>query len=152
VLNPADILHRVDEMAAQLGEAQARNFRRWPILGRRVNPNDFVGNTYAEEIQWMKNWIQKRIQWIDAQFVSPPALTRGQGNVATLRAASGKILYTLDGTDPRLPGGVASPKALTYSSPLPLKPGAKLVARAQSRGKWSGPTSASVTSEAKRTD
>jgi hypothetical protein len=148
--NTADILHRVDEMAAQLAEAQARNFRRWPILGRRVNPNDFVGSTYAEEIQWMKQWIQKRLQWIDNQFVSPPALTRAQGNV-TLRG-SGKIYYTLDGTDPRLPGGAPSPKATAYSSPLSLKPGARLVARAHSRGKWSGPISTANTSETRRPD
>src|SRR5215813_6879543 len=57
VFATAALHKRVDEMAAQLQEAQARNFNRWRIMGRRVNPNDFVGSTYAEEIQWMKQWM-----------------------------------------------------------------------------------------------
>jgi len=101
----------------------------------------------------MKQWIQRRIHWIDGQFLSAPALTRGPGNTrpsentVTLRAASGKILYTLDGTDPRLPGGAPSPNAQAYSSAITLKPGARLVARAQSRGNWSAPTTATSGSD-----
>lgn len=139
VLATQTILSRVDEMAAQLNDAQARNFRRWPILGRRVNPNDFVGDTYEEEIKWMKQWIQKRLAWIDNQFVAPAALTQAEGAV-TLRASSGKILFTLDGSDPRLPGGGVSPKAKTYSAPIPLNTAANLVARVQHRSGWSSPT------------
>jgi hypothetical protein len=138
VFSTARILARVDEMAAQLNEAQARNFRRWPILGRRVNPNDFVGDTYEEEIKWMKQWIQRRLAWIDSQFIAPPALAQADGNIS-LRAASGKIYYTLDGTDPRLPGGGVSPKAKPYSTPIPLNNAGSLVARVQARGGWSCP-------------
>ena len=141
VLATQKILARVDEMATQLNDAQARNFKRWPILGRRVNPNDFVGDTYEEEIKWMKQWIQKRLAWIDSQFIAPPTLTHAEGGV-TLRAASGKIYYTLDGTDPRLPGGGVSPKAKTYNAPIPLNNAANLQARVQGRGGWSSPITA----------
>jgi hypothetical protein len=148
VFAPASLHKRVDEMAAQLQEAQARNFNRWRILGRRVNPNDFVGSTYAEEIQWMKQWMQKRINWIDNQFVAAPIVNRNGSSRAndsvTLRASSGKILYTLDGTDPRGPGGVVSPQAQIYSAPIALKTGAKLFARTQGRNGWSCPTTLTV--------
>lgn len=145
VFAPGTILKRVDEIAALLQESQARNFSRWQILGRRVNPNDFVGATYAEEIRWMKQWIQKRIAWIDGQFLMPPNLVAGsegakRGEPIVLKTASGKILYTLDGSDPRLPGGGVSPKAAAYSAPVTLKPGAKLFARAHNRNDWSSPT------------
>jgi hypothetical protein len=40
----------VDVHLAELGAAQVRNFKRWPILGRRVWPNTFVGDSYEEEI------------------------------------------------------------------------------------------------------
>jgi hypothetical protein len=135
----ATILARVDELAAQLREAQARNFRRWPILGRRVNPNDFVGRSYEEEINWMKQWIQRRIGWINSQFVAPAATAEANGAV-TLRAAAGKILYTLDGTDPRLPEGGVSPKAQTYSAPIPVTKSGNLFARVHNRNGWSSPT------------
>ena len=138
VLSTQRVLARVDELAAQLNEAQGRNFRRWPILGRRVNPNEFVGDTYEEEIKWMKQWIQKRLSWIDGQFPAPPTLTEANGS-STLRAAAGKIYFTQDGSDPRLPGGGVSPKAQPYNSPLTLKPGAKLFARVQHRSGWSSP-------------
>jgi len=141
VFAPANVLARVDELAAFLNEAQTRNFRRWPILGRRINPNDFVGNTYQEEISWMKQWIQHRIAWIDSQFASPPVLARSNGAV-TLRAPAGKIYYTLDGTDPRLPGGAISPKASVYAAPLRPGETSSLVARAYYRGGWSSPTTA----------
>ena len=140
VFSTHTILARVDEMAAQLNEAQARNFRRWPVLGRRVHPNDFVGDTYEEEIKWMKQWIQKRLAWIDSQFVAPAVLSKS-GATITLDASSGKIHYTLDGSDPRLPGGGVSPKAKTYSAPIPAKDAAKLFARVQNKNSWSSPVS-----------
>jgi len=141
ILATQAVLARVDEMAALLNEAQTRNFRRWPILGRRINPNDFVGDTYEEEIRWMKQWIQRRLAWIDSQFIAPPTLTQAEGGI-TLRAASGKIYYTLDGSDPRLPGGGVSPKAKPYSSPIPLNGAANVMARVQGRSGWSSPATA----------
>ena len=95
-------------MAGQLSEAQARNFRRWPILGEFVNPNYFVGDSYEAEVAWMKNWIQERVAWIDTQFLSPPAL-KPADNKLGLETEAGEIYYTLDGSDPRLPGGDVSP-------------------------------------------
>ena len=67
VFAPDRVLRRVDEMAAELQEARTRNFRRWPILGRYINPNYFAGATYEDEIVWMKKWIKNRIAWMDRQ-------------------------------------------------------------------------------------
>jgi len=55
----------VDSLTALLGEAQQRNFRRWPILGAYVWPNAFVGKTYREEIDYLKAWIESRLGWLD---------------------------------------------------------------------------------------
>ncbi len=59
------ILEIVDTLAAQLGEAQVRNFKRWPILGEQVTCNYYVGGSYEEEVKWLKNWIVGRVAWID---------------------------------------------------------------------------------------
>lgn len=138
VFSTARILARVDELAAQLNEAQERNFTRWPIMGRRVNPNDFVGDSYAEEVKWMKQWIQKRLDWIDRQFPATPVISEAQGMV-TLKAAAGKVYFTRDGSDPRLPGGGVSPKAEVYAAPLKLSSTAKLTVRAHKGSSWSAP-------------
>ncbi len=141
IFDPARVLGRVDELAAQLEQAQVRNFRRWPIMGRRVNPNDFVGDTYAEEIKWMKQWIQRRIAWIDSQFLAAPSVVGpvASGAAVTLRANSGKIYYTTDGTDPRLAGGAPSAKARPYSAPVTLPANGAIIARVQKGGSWSSP-------------
>src|SRR5206468_10799907 len=53
----ANLLRRIDGLAEQLKEAQARNFGRWEIMGVDIVPNYFVGNSYGEEVDWMKDWI-----------------------------------------------------------------------------------------------
>jgi hypothetical protein len=59
------ILHYVDSVVAVLDDAQKRNFERWPVLGEYVWPNYYVGETYEEEVDWLKNWITARLQWLD---------------------------------------------------------------------------------------
>lgn len=134
---PPALLKRVDELAAQLNEAQARNFERWPILGVGITPNYYVGNTYAEEVAWMKKWIRQRIAWIDSQFLATPTVSTKDA-MLTLRGP-GELYYTLDGTDPRLPGGSLSKKARRYEAPLKPEPNTKLFVRARQKDRWSAP-------------
>ena len=72
VLATPRVLARIDEFASELDEAQERNFERWPILGHAVAPNWFVGSSYDEEVQWMAEWIEARLTWMDRQFVAAP--------------------------------------------------------------------------------
>lgn len=63
------ILSYVDSTAAVLNsESQQRNFQRWPVLGQYVWPNAFVGQTFQQEIDWMKTWITARLNWMDANL------------------------------------------------------------------------------------
>jgi hypothetical protein len=134
----SNLLGRVDAMATLLQEAQVRNFQRWPILGLSVSPNWYVGDTFEEEIKWMKEWIANRLAWIEAQFVPAPTLS-GSGSERVLQAAQGQVLYTLDGTDPRASGGQPSSRAVTASSPLSASAHGRLFARAKDGDRWSGP-------------
>ena len=54
-----------DAQVALLGAAADRNFERWPVLGAYVWPNRFVGATYAEEVTFLKDWVETRLAWID---------------------------------------------------------------------------------------
>lgn len=51
--------------------------------------------------------------------------------------ATGSILYTTDGTDPRLPGGGLAPSAQTYAAPLVLNAHAVIRARVRDGTAWS---------------
>ncbi|MBI3869625.1 MAG: CotH kinase family protein [Verrucomicrobia bacterium] len=136
------IIKRVDQMAAELGEAQSRNFRRWPILGRFVHPNSFVGSSYEEEVNWMKAWIRRRIAWIDGQMGhQPPSIAAKLDGAASRLTVKGRgqVYYTLDGTDPRKPGGEPSPAAKVYENPISLKGVSKIIVRSRSGDTWSAP-------------
>ncbi|MFI5380370.1 MAG: lamin tail domain-containing protein, partial [Tepidisphaerales bacterium] len=55
----------------------------------------------------------------------------------TLGGTAGTLYYTLDGSDPRLPGGAVSPAAVVYSGALVLTQGVEVKARVLSNGTWS---------------
>jgi len=68
VLSEENIMTVVDSFATILNQAQERNFERWDILGEYVWPNYFIGDTYTEEVDYMKNWIEHRVVWLDDAF------------------------------------------------------------------------------------
>lgn len=46
------------------------NFMKWPILGTYVWPNNFVGTSYFEEKNYLKDWISDRLTWLDSNINS----------------------------------------------------------------------------------
>lgn len=45
--------------------AVSRNFETWMVLGMDLTGNNFVGETYEEEISYLKDWISNRLTWLD---------------------------------------------------------------------------------------
>lgn len=64
-LHTDSINYFIDSMANYLTEARIRNFQKWPIIGVYVNWNSFVGNTYQEDVNFLKNYIEQRAIWMD---------------------------------------------------------------------------------------
>lgn len=133
-----NVLATLYGQAAQLEEAQVRNFARWAD----VLPN---GGEFAEpgltgweaEVSHLAGWLMARFDWIDNQLVAAPALGPAPGNVATgsqVTLSSGQagsdIYYTLDGSDPRADGGGVSPTAILYSGPIAISETTQVTARA----------------------
>ncbi len=58
----------IDSMANYIAEAQTRNFQRWPILGTYVWPNAYIGQSYNDEVRYLKNWLEMRMLWMDARM------------------------------------------------------------------------------------
>ncbi len=63
-----NIFEYIDSVTTLLDVAKERNFYRFPVLGNYVWPNYFIGNTYEEEINFMKDWIADRLDWMDSQI------------------------------------------------------------------------------------
>jgi hypothetical protein len=140
VFSDSNLLARIDAHVKTLGEARVRNFGRWPILGRMIWPNHNVGQTYGDEIQYLKDWTLRRLAWIDAQFTAAPGLSgasSGGTSTLSLSAPKGEVYYTTDGSDPRAPGGKASASAAKFRQPIPAPPGVRIMARAVFEERWS---------------
>ncbi len=141
------MLADIDAAAALLRESQFRNYQRWPILGQYVWPNWFIGQTWQEEVDWMKGWLGDRLVWYDSNYVVPPRFNLAGGPIApgfslSMSAPEGTIYYTTDGSDPRLRGGTISSKATAYAGPVVLSENTRVTARARvpAASRWSAPT------------
>lgn len=70
VFSTESIFNRIDSLASLLEEPQKRNFERWPVLGTYIWPNNFIGSSYEDEINYLKDWTQRRLAWLDDNFGS----------------------------------------------------------------------------------
>ena len=146
VLNGPRLLARIDEIAALLSEAADRDFARFPRLGTYIWPNPstpafdvnyVTPTTYAGIISEMKKWVAGRYNWVDGQFTLAPGFSAApglvsKGTVLTLSVPAGATnYYTVDGTDPRAPGGGLSSKAVRYTGPITINANVCIFARAR---------------------
>ena len=42
-----------------------RNYSKWNVIGKYLWPNNYVGNSYESEIDYLIKWISKRNNWLD---------------------------------------------------------------------------------------
>ncbi len=75
LLSTDTLLYEIDTTAALLAEAQARNFERWPVLGEYIEELPHVNwpgwedrDSYEAEVDWMKDWLETRLDWLDAEL------------------------------------------------------------------------------------
>jgi hypothetical protein len=89
----------------------------------------------------MKDWIQKRLAWIDDQFLAAPAVVKRPEGTVELSSSlkSGKVFYTLDGTDPRSPGGNVSGNAIPAKGAVTCTAKTRVFARVEQEHRWSAP-------------
>lgn len=71
------VLGQIDQMVEELGPAAIRNHEHWGTLGTYVWSNSFVGDTYPEEIDFLKNWLQDRLAWMDENIANISSSVRG---------------------------------------------------------------------------
>lgn len=60
----------IDSLINLLEESRIRNFQKWPVIGQYIWPNYYVGQTYEDEINYLKNWLYNRLMWIDSQLIT----------------------------------------------------------------------------------
>lgn len=108
VMTEDNLFAIIDSMSRELEEAQRRNFERWNLVSGTSG--------WSREIQQLKSWVSRRLEWFDSDFPTRPvpSLEPGiveKGSEVGLAAIDEEIFYTTDGTDPRMPGGFVSQSA-----------------------------------------
>ncbi len=48
-----------------LSGAIVENFQKWDVIGQYVWPNNFVGNSYNAELDYLRDWLFARLSWMD---------------------------------------------------------------------------------------
>lgn len=64
------ILDKIDNFAKQLHWAQEKNDAKWDTFGNYIWPNSVYLNTHQEEVNHLKNWYTKRMNWLDTALNS----------------------------------------------------------------------------------
>ena len=76
------LMATVDSLANVLtvGGAEQRNSWAYPVWGIYVWPNYYVAKSFSEEIAYLKNWLKRRIVWMDKQLGFVPDTGPGDVN------------------------------------------------------------------------
>ena len=65
-----EILQRINllEENLKISNAAKNNFSKWAVLGEYVWPNDYIGNSFDDEINYLKDWTVNRLEWLDKEI------------------------------------------------------------------------------------
>lgn len=134
-MSNADLDAIIDRQAAEISPAKA-------LLNGMPSESE-----WATRLTTMKTWLRDRVNWIDSNYLRPPTFNQGSGPVPdgfqlTIFGANGAIYFTIDGSDPRAPGGSVSAAAQSYQTPIPLAEPVTVLARIRNGTNWSGLTRA----------
>jgi hypothetical protein len=68
VLSKENILTLIKFFDNNLEGDVALNFKKWPLMGRKIWPAKYKTSTFKEELEVMKLWIDHRLVWLDKQW------------------------------------------------------------------------------------
>lgn len=156
-LSISNNLRRWDARMSEVDRAVVAESARWGDYRRPEKP-------YTREVEWLSSNAWMRAVFFPSNHivalrrfsnaglypkVGAPAFSQFGGVVnagyllvITHTNTTGAILYTSDGTDPRLRGGAISTKALVYSAPVNILQGVTISARVRQGTNWSALVSA----------
>jgi hypothetical protein len=121
----------IDAQAAEITPEKA-------LLNGMPNPSE-----WSRRLNEMKSWLAQRADWIDGNYLRPPAFSQEGGEVpqgfsVAITGGSGTLWVTTDGSDPRAPGGNTSCSARVYSGPVAIHQPITVKARIRNGARWSG--------------
>lgn len=69
VFSKGSIEKMIDSNASELSVGAENNFDKWHLLGKKeVWPNYYIGNTHQDEVDYLEQWLLKRVEWLDTKW------------------------------------------------------------------------------------
>ncbi len=68
VFDLSGIMKYLDDTINSIREARIRNFQQWPIIGSRQWVEYYIGQTYEDEVLYLKGWIIHRYDWMNSNL------------------------------------------------------------------------------------
>jgi hypothetical protein len=88
ILTEASLLQTVDGYALELDQSQRLNFIRWDILNTPVHQNPQAYGSYEAEVANVKDYLKKRIVWMDNKLNYKPTGIMTSSPVSTVAVRS----------------------------------------------------------------
>lgn len=96
-LSDSELNQYIDSIAQALDESQQLNFMRWDILGQWVHQNPQVAGSYTGEVGVLKNFVSKRVAWMDNRlgytYTALPATTDNADTLYKVWNIAGQMVY-----------------------------------------------------------
>lgn len=67
-LNEEYLCAWIDSMSIEMDRSQQLNFMRWNILNSKEHMNPIARGSYANEVAYLKEYIAKRVEWMDEKL------------------------------------------------------------------------------------
>jgi hypothetical protein len=160
-LTPAENTKRYTRLAAVIDRAIVGESARWGDAARLGQPYTRDDDWVMERDRLINEYFPARTNEVIEQFRANGLYTASNGPLFSQQGGmvssgfkltitkppgqAGDIYYTLDGSDPRLPGGAPSPAAVKYTAPVALNQTTTVRARIRNGAQWSAANKATFT-------
>lgn len=75
-LTKANINNTIDSLVNIVEQPSENNFKKWTVLNATdFWPNYYLGKTYEDEINYLKKWINQRLEFLDSEFLAKTGKT-----------------------------------------------------------------------------
>ena len=149
VLTPEKAAASYQTRLDSIDEAIVAESARWGD-NQRSTPFTRDKEWVAEKNRLLQQYFPRRTGIVLSQLrsqklyptLAAPTLSQHGGSIPTgfkltLKASKGVIYFTLDGSDPRLPGGALAQSANRFNQPLPIEGTARIKSRVKYQNEWS---------------
>jgi hypothetical protein len=135
IISEETLLKVVDDYAREIEQSQVLNFKRWDIINERVHMINHNTGSYQGEVAIVKNYIRKRIAWMDAKLeYTPLSQSIKSTDNQNIRIWTGDNILHIDGIRERtsieitnLVGRIVYKNEATTALHLPLEKGIYIV-------------------------